>query len=185
MRALVIGGDGYIGRALCSRLLLEGSHAVIRTTRQASPPDTRLRQRESVIPFDLREPDISTNPMNPHVIYILAAITGIMRCEEDRDAWMINAEAPAIIAREALIQGAHVVFISSGTVERAQHTALARQKSYADAAVLAAGGCVVRPLPHVAPERLPEFTDLLMQVGERRTSGLMRWSTDPESWWKP
>ena len=188
MRALVIGGDAYIGRALCTQLLERG-HTVVKTTRHDNP-DAPVRHRESIIHLDLCEllvvEAVHSLLGGGEVVYVLAAITGIMRCEEHTDAWLVNAEVPAIIAREAsMVSGRrHVVFISSGTVERAQHTALARQKSYADAAVLAAGGCVVRPLPHVDPERLPAFCGLLIQVGEQRRAGLVRWATDPEGWWK-
>ena len=65
--------------------------------------------------------------------------------------------------------------MSSGTVERAQHTASAAQKRYAEAVILMLGGCVVRPLPAVPPEKYVELADLLVDVGEQARRGVVRW----------
>lgn len=208
MRALVVGGDGKIGRVLCDRLQLAG-HSLTFTSRAVGKyphhyyPDDRVL-RVDLAELDLREPvwpltdaedhlevvkappprsprfsrpeDVAPPPVDAtKVVYLVAAITGIMRCETDPDAWRVNAEAPAFLARQARARGWHVVFISSGTVERASHTASARQKSYADLAVLMLGGCVVRPLPAVPPEKYVEFADLLVRLGEEERAGLVRW----------
>lgn len=180
MRTFVIGGDGGLGAALCTRLLEEG-HFVLKTTRRDITGHEYLRPREQLTYFDLTKPDLpARNVLQGHyerglVVYIMAAITGIMRAETDALAWHVNAEAPVLIARQAHERGWPVVFISSGTVERAQHTALARQKAYADLAVIMLGGCVVRPLPFVPPERFHEIADLLMRIGEEGRTGVVRW----------
>ena len=174
MRALVIGGDGNLGQALCCELAAQGL-MFTRTTRREID-----HFHPSIVHCDLRDFDPSAGlwavatPAR-RVIYIMAAITGIMRAETDPDAWRVNAEAPLLIAQKARAVGHHVVFISSGTVERAPHTALARQKSYADQAVLMLGGCVVRPLPYVEPDKYVELARLLIQVGLARRTGVVRW----------
>lgn len=173
MRALVIGGDSNLGRALCGALLARG-HEVRRTTRRRWGEDPSWVHCDLRFPSDFEHLWTDAGP-EKQVIYIMAAITGIMRAETDPDAWEVNAEAPLLIAQQARAAGHHVVFISSGTVERAQHTALARQKAYADQAVLMLGGCVVRPLPHVAPSEYDEVAAVLVHVGEQRTKGVVRW----------
>lgn len=176
MRSIIVGGDSNLGRVLASRLVSTPGVVVYCTTRRpiayASLGLTHLDLREPLFPPDLA-PVLRSGV--PGVVYIMAAITGIMRAETDPDAWRVNAEAPVLLARHASALGWHVVFVSSGTVERAQHTALARQKSYADLGVLMCGGCVVRPLPFVPPEKYDEVAALLAHIGEARVAGVVRW----------
>jgi len=177
MQALVIGGDGNLGRVLCRELAARGL-MFVRTTRRKTDlfhPSIVYCDLRDLRDFDPGAGMWVNGAITFRVIYIMAAITGIMRAETDPDAWHVNAEAPLLIAQRARLGGHHVVFISSGTVERAQHTALARQKAYADQAVLILGGCVVRPLPFVEPDKYVELARLLIQVGLERRSGLVRW----------
>lgn len=176
MRALVVGGGGNIGQALCTALLTQG-HEVVKTLRPA-PDCPPVRYRETAVELDLREPALPEDLLwgvGFTAVYLVAAITGIMRSETDPDAWRVNAEAPVLLAQQAVEQGWHPVFISSGTVERAQHIALARQKAYADLGILMLGGCVVRPLPWVPPDKYDALANLLVQVGKERRSGVVRW----------
>ena len=176
MRALIIGGDSKLGRALHERLLARG-HEVVCTTRQ--------RRKATIaaagpIYFDMLDPRLPLKVADAGVggevvVYIMAAITGTVPAESHPDAWRVNAEAPVAIALEARARAWHVVFMSSGTVELAQHSASARQKSYAEAVVHMCGGCVVRPLPTVPPEKYGHVADLLVAVGEERRAGTVRW----------
>ena len=176
MRVLVVGGDGKIGAALCTRLLEQG-HSVIKTTRR-SDPDAPVRRNEEIVNLDLRDPtlpDAAWVGGQIDVVYLIAAITGAINCEQDPRAWLVNAEAPVAMAQQSCARGCHVVFLTSGAPEVAPHTALAMQKSYAGLAVLMLGGCVVRPVPAVSPEKYAEFAGLLVRVGDERRTGLVRW----------
>lgn len=175
MYALVVGGDSKLGRALCDRLLARG-HEVVKTTRRNNP-DAPVRREETIVDFDMLDPQQLPveDDGTPYVLYIMAAITGIAPASSHPDAWRVNAEAPVALAMQAKERGWHVVFMSSGAVERAQETASARQKAYADLAVLMMGGCVVRPLPTVPPEKYNEVADLLVDIGVTRRAGLVRW----------
>lgn len=178
MRALVIGGDSKIGKALCTRLL-EREWEVVRTTRHAYPalPD---HTRESIVYLDMLDPKI---PPKCHqysgrekvVVFIMAAITGVVPGENHPDAWRVNAEAPAALTLEATEFNWPVVFMSSGTVEMAQHTASAMQKRYAEAIVHTCGGLVVRPLPVVPAGRYAELCDLMIDAVDEGRTGLLRW----------
>lgn len=173
MRACVVGGDSKLGRALCDRLFARG-HEVLRTTRRPKPPPGWVR-------LDLLDPRLPrTEYPTPdgHVLYIMAAITGVVPSETHPDAWRVNAEAPVALAIEAHARGWPVVFMSSGTVERAPHTASAMQKRYAEVVVHMLGGCVVRPLPTVPPEKYVEVADLLVDVGEQGRAGVVRWGVE-------
>lgn len=174
MRALVVGGDSKLGRALCDRLLACG-HEVVRTTRRASGT---WRRNESFVELNMLDPRLP-RPGYPgpdfHVVYIMAAITGVVPAEKHPDAWRVNAEAPVALALEAHKRGCSIVFMSSGTVELAPHTASAMQKRYAEAIIHMLGGCVVRPLPTVPSEKYDEVAALLVDVGEQGRTGVVRW----------
>jgi RmlD substrate binding domain len=177
MRALVIGGDGNLGRALCGRLTA-GGHDMTYTTRRQGGAFPTLGQFYLDV-RDLLLPEMPLAEGKRNVVYLMAAITGFARCEEDPEAWLVNAEAPVALAQQARARGWHVVFVTSGAPERATHTALAMQKSYAGLGVLLLGGCVVRPLPAVPPAQYDAFADLLVRVGEEGRTGLVRWEEEP------
>lgn len=174
MRALVVGGDSKIGRVLCDQL----AHLridFVRTTRDREKAD---RAPHDWAYLDLLDPQLPRPEYpgpSPDVIYIMAAITGVVPAEKHPDAWRVNAEAPVALALQASKLGMHVVFMSSGTVEFASHTASAMQKRYAEAIVHVLGGCVVRPLPVVPPEKYVEIADILIEIGEHRRTGVVRW----------
>lgn len=182
MRALVVGGDGGIGRALRARL--RGQHEVSWTTRR-DLREAEVFEGEECGRCDLRDMELpwgfdvhktrEVGRATDVVVYLIAAITGAIRCERDPDAWLVNAEAPVALATQAKARGWHAVFLTSGAPEVAPHTALAMQKSYAGLAVLLLGGCVVRPVGPVPPERYVEFADLLVRVGAEGRTGLVRW----------
>lgn len=175
MRALVIGGDGKLARALVARLVERG-HEVVSTTRRTISPSS-LGAVVSVY-FDMLDPrlpaEVADDP-GEFVVYIMAAITGVVPAEDNTLAWRVNAEGPLMIVQQAAKRGWHVVFMSSGTVERAQHTASAMQKRYVESHVLMSGGCVVRPLPVVPPEKYAEIADLLVDLGGQSRAGVVRW----------
>lgn len=173
MRALVIGGASSIARALIV-CLREHKHDVVWTTRRQHESDLGAPACKY---FDLLDPILprEITDIKFDVVYIMAAVTGIVPCERDPDAWRVNAYAPLAIARTAQVLGWHVVFPSSGTVELAPHTASALQKAYAEIPILMWGGTVVRLLPRVDPSKFPEVAELLVSAGYEARPGLLRW----------
>lgn len=169
MKAFIVGGDSKIAQVLAQRLMDKG-HEVVCTSRRPDADGAHLDLLDPVLP---RWPG-STIGVSA-VVYIMAAITGIVPAEMHPDAWRVNAEGALSIAVQAHARGWHVVFPSSGTVEKAPHTASAHQKSYVEGHVLAMGGSIVRPLPFVRPEWYPELADVFIDVGETRRAGVVRW----------
>ena len=175
MRTLVVGGDGMIGHALVEGLRRR-EHEVLYTSRR--DPEGRV----GAVYLDLLDPQLpevfmdGADPLTQPVMYLVAAVTGIMRCETDSETWRVNADAPAALARQAArTRGWSTVFVSSDAVERAPQLKYALQKAYAETAVLGYGGCVVRP-GRVAPERVDDLVTTLVGVGEDFRPGLVRWS---------
>src|SRR5258707_15187062 len=96
-RALVIGGSGYIGRALVW-LLNESGWMVYAPSRDAL--------------------DLLAIPEDPKswwapwdVVYLCAAITRFIECEDQRIAYRVNVDAPIRIAQ--LCDPKKVVYLSS------------------------------------------------------------------------
>lgn len=172
MRAIVIGGDGKLGKALCARLL-ELDHRVVRTTRQLLPRPA-LHTGEEIVHLNMLHPVLPESPAD--VVFIMAAIPGFVPASSDPDAWRVNAEAPVLLAAQARSRGIRIVHVSSGAVERAQETAYGRQKAHADLGVLLLDGCVVRLMPAVAPANYVEVVDLLIDSAVEDRRGLVRWT---------
>lgn len=178
MKALVVGGDSKIGKVLCTRLL-DRNWKVVRTTRSVRYP-TSCGPNEHIVYLDMLDPKLPTDCITDDdgqkfVVFIMAAITGVVPGENHPDAWRVNAEAPVALTLEAARHHWRVVFMSSGTVELAQHTASAAQKRYAEAIVHTCGGLVVRPLPVVPADRYVELCDLMIGAAGKGKKGVLRW----------
>lgn len=165
-----------MGRALIGRLNAAG-HEVLYTTRrqEVGVGGYFLDMCEPRLPDIWRPEDEVIVDADMPVVYIMAAITGVVPSESHPDAWRVNAEGALMVALEARDRGWHVVFMSSGTVERAQHTASAMQKRYVEGHVLGMEGCVVRPLPVVPADKYDELGDLLVNIGATLRKGVVRW----------
>jgi nucleoside-diphosphate-sugar epimerase len=175
MKALVIGGDSKLGHALHVRLHERG-HKVVVTTRRRHESD---HLAPGCVYLDMLDPRLPEFPddvgLETWTVFIMAAITGVVPGERHPDAWRVNAEAPVALALQAYQRGWRVVFMSSGTVEMAQHTASAHQKTYVEGVVHMIGGLVVRPLPTVPPEKYDEVADLMIDSAEPWRTGVVRW----------
>lgn len=167
---LIVGGDAKLGKALAAQLEAAG-HPVAWTTRRGKTMAYNVR------PLDmLLDPKLPWLSPSPRVVFIVAAITSIARCEQDPTAWRINADAPILLAAAARAQGSHAVFVSSDAVEIAPHTAYAMQKAHAEVGVLALGGAVFRPA-RIDPERMVDAARALMDFGVRaHASRIERWA---------
>lgn len=181
MHALIIGGDSRLGSALQVRL--EASTAwrqVITTSRRAASS-----RGDNCLYMDLADPStivlssVAFAAAGEVAVFVVAAVPGFGPCERGGDTWRINADAPGEIARQTAAwgwQGWRTIFVSSDAVEVAPHTAYALQKAYAELAVLAAGGCVVRPARIATPEAYGEVAALLERCArDRGFRGVARW----------
>jgi dTDP-4-dehydrorhamnose reductase len=112
-RALVVGGDGRIARALIPAL--EGSgYEVIATTRRATAPGDASR-----VALDLAEVARRGSAELPacDVAFVCAAVPSYAACRNDEaSARAINADAPAAIARALCESEARLVLLSTNGV---------------------------------------------------------------------
>ena len=111
MRALVIGGDSAIGRALTDKLKSQ-QDTVFFTTRRSTPA------HGNAVHLDLASSDTETTHLpQTDIAYFCAAITGFAACRNDRKlAERVNFSAPSALARRLVDAGSRVVFLSSNAV---------------------------------------------------------------------
>lgn len=182
MKALVIGGDAKLGVALRNILMIEdhGKHSVLYTTRRKIG---RYSIDAGAIGLDMLHPnwsalgDAISRVTN---IYIIAAVTKVVDCESDPNTWRVNADFPVALAigsrysgKERASDPPHVTFMSSDAVERAPNLVYSRQKAYAETVVLQNSGCVIRSA-RITDDNITDLCDALIQFGEERFSGLVR-----------
>lgn len=170
-RALVIGGRGLIGGTLVGTFRAEGIEVVYTTRdRQLVATDPCARY------LDLLEPPIYL-PLrftSCHCVFLIAGVPGVYQCERDPNAWRVNADAPAMLAYQAAQRQWPIVFLSTGAVEIAPHTAYAMQKARAEAVVLALGGAVVRPRGRIDQINVQAFAQFL--IGAAESPGVHWWN---------
>lgn len=172
MSMLVIGGDSRLGKALID----EAARRLIKVSWTSRRPEYA-----SVYHLDMRCPgDLSPAAWKDasHVV-IVAAITGIVRCERDPAAWLVNADAPASIARQVVAMTRSCWFVSSDAVEVAPHTAYAKQKFYAELAVLSAGGSIFRPSAISEGQYTRAAGALMSAILAQPAPRLVRWRAEP------
>lgn len=150
MKAIVVGVDGSIGRALSSALSMRGD-TVIGTTRRAAEGNGDL------IHLDLAGAQVETVSLPPaDVAIICAAMTGLAECRRNPSlSRQVNAVAPTLLARRLTDAGTRVVFISTNAVYDWQSplvpasrptnpsTIYGEQKADAEATLAALGEAVV------------------------------------------
>jgi len=107
-RALVVGGDGRIARALIPALARDGYEVVATSRRKAG-----------ALALDLEEVARSGSVALPacDVAFVCAALPSYAACRRDEAAARaINADAPAVLAHALRTQGAHLVLLSTNGV---------------------------------------------------------------------
>jgi dTDP-4-dehydrorhamnose reductase len=106
--ALVVGGDGLVGRELAMALRASG-HAVRATSR---------RSGADALPLDLADPDLpALGRARFACAFICAGITGMQACERAPEtARLVNVENTLKVMRALAQAGTHLVFLSSGQV---------------------------------------------------------------------
>lgn len=151
--ALVIG-DGFIGGPLLLYLRNKGVNAGI------------VGRAE----FDLTE---TTPDCESEVIYYCAGVTKFVECEQGRESYLVNVDAPVRIARanpESLF-----VYLSSEAVEIALHTAYGMQKALAESQLLSLPQVAVLRLGRVSQGDLSKVCERLYRIGEKKQTGLSTW----------
>ena len=145
MKILIVGGDSKVGKALYTRFAddatLPDGLEVATTTRGVV---NHKHQRH----LDLLNPVLPANE-DFDLIYLVAAVTGIMACEADaQNSWRVNADGPAQLAVQASRKNirvgptyaagkfVHTVFISSDAVESGPKLNYSMQKAYVEGIVL-------------------------------------------------
>jgi dTDP-4-dehydrorhamnose reductase len=106
--ALVVGGDGLVGRELVLALRASG-HAVRATSR---------RSGSDALPLDLADPDLpALRRARFACAFICAGIANMQACENAPDvARLVNVENTLRVMRALAQAGTHLVFLSSGQV---------------------------------------------------------------------
>lgn len=166
--SLVIGGRGLIGSALV-RALAERGHDYLYTTRQPLVPNLLPDNRARYL--DLAQPNVSLREYlfetDLVTVYLIAGIPGVFECERNPDAWRINADSPRMLAYQAHARGWKVVFLSTGALEIAPHTAYAHQKAAVENVVLTLGGSIIRPRGRITVDNVQAFVNRMIEISGR------------------
>lgn len=106
--ALVVGGDGLVGRHIRQALARQARRIAV-TSRRPSP---------DALPLDLRQPDFAPLLTRRYgCAYLCAAVTDMRACEsEPEGSRRVNVTNTLALVRRLAEQGAHLVFFSSGQV---------------------------------------------------------------------
>lgn len=160
MGAIVFGSRGLIGAGLCRQL------------EQLAIPHRGATRPE----FDLEYPTEWAD-FTASLVFLCAGINGFAECEGNRLSWRVNADGPVALGGAFLRRGAFVVYVSSGAVEWAGHTAYGRQRQHAEIGLTAIGA---ERLAIVRPEKVTSVTALafgrrLAEIGTARQPGIVRW----------
>lgn len=151
----VLGASGYIGRHLAAAL-----PDALRWTRA----DIDLRRIPPPVPAC-------------DILYLCAGANGAKACEGNQDSFIVNVDAPIVLAEKMAARGGFMVFISSMSIEWLD-TAYQRQKLAAET--------VLRTMPNVGIVRsgrvvdgnINHLCDLMILTGRGRIPGVVRWGND-------
>lgn len=163
--AIVIGGRGLVGSALVSKLN-SSSNWELHYSQRGVAVDERSFKLDLATLHDRAIESVTARIVRGRTtVFLVAACTGVVRCEAEPETWAVNFDAPVQLALAAAAAGGRPIFISSDAVSRAPHTAYARQKAMTELGVLGCGGIVVRP-SRITQDGAPAFASYLRRVAE-------------------
>jgi dTDP-4-dehydrorhamnose reductase len=172
MRALVVGGGGLIGTALCAALEQNGHRAFGTQRRDTTAPDYLDLARDPLGVFG-----DGVSPMSFQCVYFVAAVTGFANCEGNPQAHRVNVDAPIALADFLTGKyGVFSVFVSSEAVEWSS-SAYARHKMLVETHLRARfpeRAAIVRPTK-INAANVTEFSRWLARIGEHTQAGVHRW----------
>lgn len=163
MKALVIGGDSFIGKHLAAALE-EAGHSVKTTSRKG----------DGDLHFDLMEP--TKKLPKADAVFICAAMTRFIDCEADPLAWRCNVDAPVEIGRQYGATNTQVVYFSSEAVERALHTNYGMHKAMAEMGLRAVCDPIIARISKVTPETVYDLCRWLVELAAAKKPGIYRWN---------
>lgn len=171
MRALVIGIDGGIGRALAN-FLRDETWDVLGTSRRGTA---------GTIHLDLERLDTRIELPVVDVAFICAAITRQADCRLDETkSRVVNTEAPKRLADALGLMGTKIQFISTNAVFRGHEksrtidtapnptTVYGQQKAEAERAILAVDGAAVIRLTKVITPETPLFINWIRSLSAKQ-----------------
>jgi len=162
---LIIGMDGFIGRHLCARL--PEAHRTSR--RNAALEDPRVSY------FDLLKQ--GPLPAAVDVVYLCAGVNGTLTCATDpQRSYRINVDGTIYVC-EFYRDRAHVVWISSTTVEWLGEQ-YGRQKRTAENHLRTLSHVGMARAGRVLNSNVGNLCDLLIDIGRNRKRGVFLWGED-------
>ena len=146
--ALIVGGDGQIGKALMAHLVSNGRDAIC-TTRKWPPVEALLRLK--TVPYDLRWP---TYLPEAEVTFFVTGINGFKPCEADPvEARRINVILLLQTATLVSYLGGRLVYLSSSAAETHPDTVYGQCKLEAESGFQRLGAAIYRFGPVAFPGR--------------------------------
>lgn len=168
---MVVGADGFIGKALAD-LAEELGHTVIRTTRRGAAMDfgdLTWPPRQPVY-CDLARPPADLPPAD--VAFLCAAVADYRKCEGSAQAWRVNVDGAITVGKILMRKGTFVVYLSSVAAEWATHTSYGRGKAMVELALRCIGDPAIVRFERVTKETLPQVCSGLLAIGLERNAGV-------------
>lgn len=168
---MVVGADGFIGKALAD-LAAERGHTVVRTTRRARdymhgdetwPPKAEVFCDLLHPPAELPYADVA---------FLCAAVADYRKCEGNAEAWRANVDGAIAVGKMLMRKGTFLVYLSSVAAEWASHTAYGRGKAMVELALRCMGDPAIVRFERVTPEKLPAVCSGLLAIGLERNAGV-------------
>lgn len=167
MRALILGSNSCIGRALYQQSVQMTDWRMIETwhRRRASP-------RHS-IHLDLVEPIPTLPPCD--IAFLCAGIKGFKECERDPMSWRVNVDGILSAGKQLMRANAFVVYVSTDAVEWSD-SAYARQKAHAEIGLQAFGDPAIVRCQRFDDATAPRAATAMIEIAINRRAGVHHWS---------
>lgn len=161
MRALILGADSCIGKALATKLEMV-SCWLIETTR-------RRPHLQHQVCLDLAEPIPTLPPCD--IAFLCAGIKG-MECERDKSmSWRVNVDGILAAGKQLMRANTFVVYVSSDAVEWSD-SAYARQKAYVELGLQMFGEPAIVRCQRFDDATAPQAARAMISIAQARQAGI-------------